>query len=222
MNFEEFLQPQAEPAAEPIESDEVENSEAEEPAAEDFSDNLDVQKAVVESLAEDKAKLDEKLGLLSKENEELKAHLAELSAEAEELKRQLAEEKGRLGEVGDILAKNSESPLSNQVALLDRSEELEDRFPGETRDHVLEALRAARDAAEKDGRLRCAQVLEGVLLANEPSGNLAQKRAELEKLFAENANVINGQVIKELTRMGISHKNGDDYLLTTEILRRTY
>ena len=71
----------------------------------------------------------------------------------------------------------------NALALLDREMELPDRFPGETRDHVLEVIKEARDAAEKDGRRRRAQLLEGVLVANEPNGGLSKKRMALEKFF---------------------------------------
>ena len=44
----------------------------------------------------------------------------------------------------------------------------------------------------------------------------------LEKLFNENANVINGTVIEELAKLGISHKKGEEYLLASEIIKRSY
>jgi len=178
-------------------------------------DDLDVQKAVVESLAADKAEQDEKLERLTGENARLKSEVARINE-------RLAEMKKALENVGDVLAKNSEGEGSNKIALLDRDPELSDRYVGETRDHVLEVIVEARDAAEKDGRLRRAQILESVLLANEPVGNLAKKRMELEKIFTENANIINGTVIEELAKRGISHKKGEEYLLPDEILKRTY
>ena len=181
------------------------------PAAEE----LDVQKAVVESLAADKAEQDERIVTLQKENAALKSELATLKTKAEEMKAALAN-------VGDVLAKNAETEVSSKIALIDRDPELNDRFPGETRDHVLEVIREARDAAEKDGRLRRAQVLESVLVANEPVGNLQKKRAALEKFFNENANIMSGPVIAELEKCGIPHKNGEMYLLPGEILKRTY
>ena len=87
---------------------------------------------------------------------------------------------------------------------------------------VIEVIKEAREAAEKDGRLRRAQILEGVLLTNEPVGNLAQKRQMLEKLFTENGNILSGVVISELDKCGISYKKGEEYLLPSEILKRTY
>lgn len=192
-------------------------------------DDLDVQKAVVESLAADKAEQDEKIDILKtrldellKENGELKNANAALKAELEANQGKMAEMKTALENVGNVLLKNSESPASNQVALLERDPELADRFTGETRDQVLEVIREARDAAEKDGRVRRAQVLEGVLVANEPTGNLEKKRAALEKFFADNGNILTGPVIAELEKCGISHKKGEEYLLPSEILKRTY
>ncbi len=181
------------------------------PAAEE----LDVQKAVVESLAADKAEQDERIVALQKENYELKSQVSSL-------KSSLNEAKAALAKVGDVLAANAETETSNKVSLIDRDPELNDRFPGETRDHVLEVIREARDAAEKDGRIRRAQVLESVLVANEPVGNLAEKRAALEKFFNDNANVMSGPVIAQLEKCGIAHKNGEEYLLPGEILKRTY
>ena len=179
------------------------------------AEELDVQKAVVESLAADKAEQDERIVALQKENYLLQSQVSSLKSSLEEAK-------AALSKVGDVLAQNAETTDSSKVALLDRDPELNDRFPGETRDHVLEVIREARDAAEKDGRLRRAQVLESVLVANEPTGTLAEKRKELEKFFNENGNIMSGTVIAQLEKSGISHKNGEEYLLPGEILKRTY
>ena len=176
---------------------------------------LDVQKAVVESLAADKAEQDERIVTLQKENDSLRSQVSGLKSSLEEMRASLAK-------VGDVLAKNAETEGSSKIALIDRDPELNDRFPGETRDHVLEVIREARDAAERDGRLRRAQVLESVLVANEPVGKLAEKRAALEKFFNANANIMSGPVIAELEKCGISYKNGETYLLPGEILKRTY
>ena len=209
-----------------MEMSEFLNRPAEEvPAAEE----LDVQKAVVESLAADKAEQDERIGLLTKENASLKSQISNLKSQISNYGSQISnygsqieEMRAALAKVGDVLAANAEGEASNKVALLDRDPDLNDRFPGETRDHVLEVIREARDAAEKEGRIRRAQVLESVLVANVPLGNLAKKREALKKFFAENANILSGTVIAELEKCGISHKNGEQYLLPDEIIKRTY
>ena len=222
MNFEEFLDDEAPkvPANEEI---------AEETSEEDAADSIDVQKAVVESLAADKAEQAETIAALRAENAELRRNIVELKKEAaalaeraEAVKRQMSEQKSALEKVGDVLAINADNGLSNKVSLLDRDIDVPDRFVGETRDHVIEVVREARDKAEAEGRLRRAQLLEGVLAANEPEGTLAKKRAALEKLFAENGSIVSGPVIEQLEKMGISHKNGEEYLLPTEIINRNY
>ena len=222
MNFEEFLDDEA-PKAPANEETAEETSDGED------ADSIDVQKAVVESLAADKAEQAETIAALRAENAELRRNIAELKKEAaalveraEAVRRQMSEQKLALEKVGDVLAINADNGLSNKVSLLDRDIDVPDRFVGETRDHVIEVVREARDKAEAEGRLRRAQVLEGVLAANEPEGTLAKKRAALEKLFAENGSIVSGPVIEQLEKMGISHKNGDEYLLPAEIINRNY
>ena len=218
-----------------------EEAEVEEEVAE--PEEIDVQKAVVESLAADKAEQDELIASLRKENEDLKAEnlklqnsmqslqeqmkpmqekIEPLQAEIVSLKAKLQLLRDELARMGDILTKNVDGEMSNKVSILDRNVEIDDRFEGETRDHVIEVLREGRDEAEKNGRFRRAQILEAVLVNNEPTGELAKRRQELSKLFTENANVISGTVIEELKKRGISHKNGEEYLLPSEIIARNY
>lgn len=224
MNYEEFLTPREETSPnQPEEEMQTVAEETEEVAEEvDSQAEIDVQKAVVESLAADKAIQNEKICSLEKENASLKEEIAKLTAEINKLHAREAEQKEALKKVGDVLANNAESKTSNQISLLDRDIELPDRFPGETRDHVLDAIKVARDKAEEDGRIRRAQVLESVLAVNEPSGNLEKKKAALEKFFNDNQNILSGPVIEELQKYGISHKKGDEYLLPSEIIKRTY
>ena len=147
--------------------------------------------------------------------------LAAAAAEVNGLKIRVAELSARLAEEQERhFDEQSRNP--NALALLDRDIELSDRFPGETRDHVIEAVKEARDRAEAEGRVRRAQLLEGVLVANESSGNLAKKRAALEKFFNDNGNILSGPVLEELAKYNIAHKNGEEYLLPSEILTRMY
>lgn len=225
MNMEEFLQPKEAPV-------EPENEVVEEEDEEIVPEELDVQKAVVESLAADKAMMAERLAAMEKENGELRAKAGELekgAAAVDELQREIAalkakneEQAAELAKMGDVLATNAEDGAANKMALLDRDLELPDRFPGETRDHVIEVIREAREKAEAEGRIRRAQLLEAVLVANESSGELEKRRRGLEKFFNDNANIISGPVMAELDRCGIAYKNGEEYLLTSEILKRTY
>ena len=208
MNFEEFITPQA--AAEEQEEEVVAPEE------------LDVQKAVVESLAADKVAQDEKIACLTKEKEELAKSLNAAESRLAEMQKQVEELRKTLEGYGDVLARNTEEKTSTQITLLERHEQLDERFPGEFRDHVIEVIREARDSAEKEGRARRAQILESVLVANDPVGELSRRRAELEKLFADNGNILTGNVLSELKKQGISHKEGEEYLLPAEILKRSF
>ena len=208
MNFEEFITPQTD-----------EEEKEEEVAA---PEELDVQKAVVESLAADKVVQDEKIACLTREKEELAKALNAAESRLAEMQKQIEELRKTLEGYGDILAKNTEEKASTQITLLERHEELDERFPGELRDHVIEVIREARDSAEKEGRVRRAQILESVLVANDHVGELSRRRAELEKLFADNGNILTGNVLSELKKQGISHKEGEEYLLPAEILKRSF
>lgn len=216
--------------------------ETEEEESFEEAPELDVQRAVVESLAEDKVKMEHEIENLKKEIESAKAVIASKNNEVEELRKRIASIEGELKAASDSLASEKrktaklEEEISsriekemdtqernpNALALLDRNIEIEDRFPGETRDHVIEALREARDRAEADGKIRRAQVIESVLVENEPNGTLAKKREELEKLFSDNSNLITGVVIEELKRLGIRHKDGETYLMPSEIIKREF
>lgn len=216
------------------EQPQTENQVAEEVAAPE----LDVQKAVVESLAEDKAKLDESLAKKDAEIKALKSEIEVLNAKQASLTAELEAQKAASGTIESLNARivelqnalaaeqikqiDTQERNPNALALLDRDVELPDRFPGETRDQVLEVIKEARDKAESDGRIRRAQILESVLVANEPNGSLAKERADLEKIFAENGNILSGIVLEELSKRGIPHKNGEEYLLPAEIIKRTY
>lgn len=185
-------------------------------------EELDVQKAVVESLAADKAELDEHIISLQRDNDDLKAENAKLKTEISNLNAKIEQMKDSLEKVGDVLANNADGITSNKVSLLDRDPELTDRFPGETRDQVLEVISAARAQAEQEGRLRKAQLLESVLVANEPLGDLAKKRVALKKFFNDNGNILSGPVIEKLEKYGIQYKNGEEFLLPDEIMKRIY
>ena len=213
---------------------------------------LTVQKVVVTELAAEKAELSveleelkSKVSTLETEKAELLQKLTaseELIKSAESLKEQVDTLKSQLAtrtqEVEDlkaaVLRRDQELMVKedaqfemqgrnpNALALLDRDVNLLDRFTGETRDHVLEVISEAREKAEQEGRRRRAQLLESVLVANEPSGNLKKRREAFEKYMNDHANILSGEVLEELKKAGLSYKEGDNYLLVKDILTRNY
>jgi septal ring factor EnvC (AmiA/AmiB activator) len=219
MNVEEFLQGNKSDTAEEkeITEESVELSEQE-----DVEVELDVQKAVVESLAADKAEQDEHIDRLENDIAALTSEVERLKKELTDTKAELEKVKAELNKAVDLISIDDKSDSSNTVSLLERNIEMPDRFAGETRDHVLEAVKEKRDRAEQEGRIRCVQLMEAVMVVNEPSGELQKKRAALVKFFNENQNILSGTVIAELEKYGISYKKGEEYLLPEEIIRRTY
>jgi hypothetical protein len=219
MNVEEFLQGNKSDTAEEkeIAEESVELSEQE-----DVEVELDVQKAVVESLAADKAEQDEHIDRLENDKAALTSEVERLKKELTDTKAELEKVKAELNKAVDLISIDDKSDSSNTVSLLERNIEMPDRFAGETRDHVLEAVKEKRDRAEQEGRIRCVQLMEAVMVVNEPSGELQKKRAALVKFFNENQNILSGTVIAELEKYGISYKKGEEYLLPEEIIRRTY
>ena len=214
----------------------AENEEAQ-TAAEPVVENVDlaVQQEVVADLAAEKAEVSEELAEARKELELRAAILKATEAQKFNLERQVKELKADVeahrAEIRALKTQiaqletqefDSQPRNPNSLAILDRDVEVPDRFPGETRDHVIDAIREAKDKAEAEGRLRRAQVLESVLVANEPTGNLQKKRSALEKFLQENHNVLTGPVINELDKYGIKYKDGDKLLLISEIITRTY
>jgi hypothetical protein len=177
--------------------------------------------ATAEKLKKFLTEKDSQLVAKDSEMDSLKAELSKKDFEISVLKVELAKKDSEL-------AKNFEKQLDTQVrnpnalALLDREVELPDRFPGETRDHVLEVIKEARDKSESEGRRRRAQILESVLVANEPNGTLAERRSSVEKVFSENNNIISGTVIEKLNDLSIAHKEGEEYLLASEIILRNF
>lgn len=197
-------------------------SDDDEPITPEPEEEIEIQKAVVESLAADKVKIEEEATLARERSAALEREKAALAARIAELEGEVASLKAELARSADRLARNEATPDSSKVALLERNVDLDDRFEGETRDHVLEVLREARDVAEKEGRNRRAQILEAVLLENAPVGELAARRTALEKLFADNGNIVNGEVMRQLTKLTIQYRDGETYLLPSEILKRIY
>lgn len=145
-----------------------------------------------------------------KKNEEIAKKDAEIARKDAEIARLLSREI-------DMQERNP-----NALALLDRDAELPDRFPGESRDHAIEAIREAAAKAEKEGFVRKAQVLEGVLVSNEPNGTLAARRSELAAVLAKNNNLVTGEVIEYLKSRGLSHAREGGFLSAAEILRFYY
>ena len=229
IEFDDFIKAENEAAKEAPVSPDDSSDEEESP------EEVEVQKAVVEALAVEKVNLESEIDSLKKALADAERKLADIEKTAEERKSEISKLSGLMAELKSKYeeektarekAEAKEYDLQernpNFIALLDRDVEIPDRFPGETRDHVIDVVEEAWKKAEAEGRTRLAQVLEGVLAANERNGTLDAKRQELEKLFSANMNIINGEVVCALEKMGLSHKKGEEYLSPSEIIARNF
>ncbi len=229
IEFDDFIKAENEAAKEAPASPDDSSDEEESP------EEVEVQKAVVEALAVEKVNLESEIESLKKSLADAESKLADIEKTAEERKSEISKLSGLMAELKSKYeeektarekAEAKEYDLQernpNFIALLDRDVEIPDRFPGETRDHVIDVVEEAWKKAEAEGRTRLAQVLEGVLAANERNGTLDAKRQELEKLFSANMNIINGEVVCALEKMGLSHKKGEEYLSPSEIIARNF
>ena len=84
-------------------------------------------------------------------------------------------------------------------------------FSGEVREHVLAALSEARDAAGQSGRERRAKVLEDVLAANVPAGELERRRTELKQIIKDTGSFIDARAISALEKIGFKCVSGNKH-----------
>ncbi len=84
-------------------------------------------------------------------------------------------------------------------------------FDGEVREHVLAALSEARDAAGQSGRERRAKVLEDVLAANAPAGELERRRTELKQIIKDTGSFIDARAISALEKIGFKCVSGNKH-----------
>ena len=84
-------------------------------------------------------------------------------------------------------------------------------FNGEVREHVLAALSEAQEAAGQSGRERRAKVLEDVLAANVPAGELERRRAELRQIIKDTGSFIDARAISALEKIGFKCVSGNKH-----------
>ena len=175
---------------------------------------LEAKDAALDALAEEKAAADERIAELERR---LAAEREAREAAARERDR-LQGECGRLqGELRKTADKGSVAapaqtapgaqvePKKSTLALLAANGAIAEAFPGEVREQVLAALADALAAAQQSGRERRAEILRYVLAANQSSGELERRRAELKQILKD-AGYYNDP--KPLERLGLHLVSG--------------
>ena len=155
---------------------------------------LEAKDAALDAIEEEKAEADERIAELERQlAEEREAH----EAAARERDR-LQGECGRLQ--GELRKKGENAPVAAPVeavsvarveptkptqGILAAPGAAVEVFPGEMREQVVATLLDGLGTAERSGRERRAEILRYVLAANQSSGELERRRAELRQILKD-------------------------------------
>jgi len=129
---------------------------------------------------EERGRLADALAAARKEVERLKGECARLQGEARKAAQTAPVAVGAKDE--PLAVRKAETP---SVGVLAAPAAFAESFPGELREMLLSALSDARDAARQSTRERRAAVLDAVLSANHPTGELERRRAELKQIMKD-------------------------------------
>ena len=195
---------------------------------------LEEKQAVIDALALDAAEAKESLSqaqeemvrtqgelaqaqerLATKENE-LEATMAALEAERSApkvdpaLQEEMAAKDREIARLQALLVEAQRTSLSSTV-LLDKPDGVSEKFTGEVREHLLEALADAQRAADAGGRDRRARILEAILCANACSGELARRRDEVKQVMKDAGSFIDDATIAALEKLGFRYISGSNH-----------
>ncbi len=170
---------------------------------------LEAKDAALDAIAEEKAEADERIAELEQQlAAEREAHEAAIR-ERDRLQGECGRLQGELrkcGENAPVAAPveaapvvQSEPPKPTQGILVAPATAAE-VFPGEVREQVVATLLDGLGTAERSGRERRAEILRYVLAANQSSGELERRRAELRQILKD-AGYYNDP--KPLERLGL-------------------
>ena len=168
---------------------------------------------VKEELAQAGARADEELAKLKEELDQTKTSLeAERSAPKvdDALMEEVAAKDREIARLQELLVEAQRTSLSSTV-LLDKPDGVTEKFTGEVREHLLEALADAQRAADAGGRDRRARILEAILCANACSGELARRRAEVKQVMKDAGSFIDDATIAALEKLGFRYVSGSNH-----------
>ena len=166
-----------------------------------------------EELKQAGARADEELAKAKAELDQTKAALeAEKSAPKVDpaLQEKAAAQEREIARLQELLVEAQRTALSSTV-LLDKPEGISEKFTGEVREHLLEALADAQRAADAGGRDRRARILEAILCANACSGELARRRAEVKQIMKDAGSFIDDTTIAALEKLGFRYVSGANH-----------
>ena len=170
---------------------------------------LEAKDAALDAIAKEKAEAEERIAELERQlAEEREAHIAAIR-ERDRLQGECGRLQGELrkcGENAPVAAPVEAAPVARveptkpTQGILVAPATAAEVFPGEVREQVVATLLDGLGTAERSGRERRAEILRYVLAANQSSGELERRRAELRQIL-KNAGYYNDP--KPLERLGL-------------------
>ena len=170
---------------------------------------LETKDAALDAIAKEKAEADERIAELERQlAEEREAHIAAIR-ERDRLQGECGRLQGELRKCGEntpVAAPVEAAPVARveptkpPQGILVAPATAAEVFPGEVREQVVATLLDGLGTAERSGRERRAEILRYVLAANQSSGELERRRAELRQILKD-AGYYNDP--KPLERLGL-------------------
>ena len=170
---------------------------------------LEAKDAALDAIAEEKGEADERIAELEQQlAAEREAHIAAIR-ERDRLQGECGRLQGELrkcGENAPVVAPVEAAPVARleptkpTQGILVAPAMAAEVFPGEVREQVVATLLDGLGTAERSGRERRAEILRYVLAANQSSGELERRRAELRQILKD-AGYYNDP--KPLERLGL-------------------
>ena len=176
--------------------------------------NLEAVRAESAALSEAEAEAERKAADLERQLAAERAARQTAEAERERLRGDVLRLRNEIEEMQTTPSAEAAVPAPVQevrVQGLLRQPKTDEVFNGEVREHVLAALSEARDAAGQSGRERRAKVLEDVLAANVPAGELERRRAELRQIIKDTGSFIDARAISALEKIGFKCVSGNKH-----------
>ena len=176
--------------------------------------NLEAVRAESAALSAAKDAAEKKAADLERQLADERAARQSAEAERDRLRGEVLRLRNELEEMQTAPSAEAAAPVPVQevrVQGLLRQPKTDEVFNGEVREHVLAALSEARDSAGQSGRERRAKVLEDVLAANVPAGELERRRVELRQVIKDTGSFIDARAISALEKIGFKCVSGNKH-----------
>ncbi len=183
-------------------------------------EEIEIQKAATESIAAELADLQRKLEASQIDYNAVEEERTQLASELQALRDKPAEvvpdlealaEKDREIDRLKALLVEAQRDVRLHDSLLDAPVPFSEKFEGELREHVVEALVDAREAAEAGGRDRRARILEAVLGANLATGELDRHREIVRQIVKDAGSKLDNAALAELEKLGFRYLSGNKH-----------